>query len=1585
MVDCESELCSKDPNVTICPLESQKHGGGLGVRTPLSDELLDDLSEYIQENLTNSNIDLLPFNPIRHVDPEIFVSGTGDTLLHLDDRHTAILETVEGSLIPRLIEVTERPSWAPIDQIKIPATLFESSVTFQDDAGSLVFPSVDAERIVSNLLGAPSSSSGGGASSNASVLGFETPGAWSSTAAGLTQSSEATEGSSSLSVPAAGWLQLTSPKLASLGAVGSAVTFDLKLPSPAVNPWWGGDVSVVLDAPSVGIYSACVGQRSLQGLPLGSFQRISLPLSSDLVSKLSQSYSDLRVKLTLNVPSGPGRYLFDSLSFGSSGPPASLPQPAPMSFSVSLPRDFDLAGTALGAMSSLRIANRAQVITSEGGFAAIANTGSSETNLGVDAQTGSVASVGPIVLRKRAKVNGQATSEATISLAAGAVVTGPRLAPHVLSPFQTLSWTQQPSSAARPVSLEPHRQASIEPDSYGAVRVKPRSTLGLSTGTYFMESLAVEPQARLQVDATDGPIILVVRNSLTFRGSLIGAEPESVLITYAGTSAVAIEGSLGATIVAPNATLRYAHTGRGECRGSPNFNAKRDHSIGSTVHAGAAFAKAIEVDPEVTFEHRPFGFWSLLGAAGGNDRFSQMTTYVKSAITEANLVQFRDQNLDSRAVLELAKFSASSNFRDVFRRALDTARLKIPADLLQDATPFLQWYRRSGELRDRVLVGYGDWVGDVSDFNPDLIRRVCGDDASGAKFGKSIAGESGSPGEGGQSAAPRRCLSFASTFAEACVRQPLVQQQDCNNVNTARGCPSPDCEIRYAFPPEGEACPFGYARQPLPDVFGFHPVCPAQVDVGLDGSGGNVDCTFPPGARGTNVLPAPKAPPNDPPNRVSTWGYSHWAATTHRLQGGELSRRVGRANTFYKRDELIPATARYLSTRTLAQANYISLRGDIACSINPQTCPVCPLDPTALVSDEHKRLCALVGDTNAKLRQIIASLNYYGYSANFVPPASTRLHDPLASFDLLSLVRDELERADGTSKFWLEYGGILNGIFNDVSTALDELNLQQSFLADAVDPQGSLGLELDGANLRVRELAAQLQLIHAKIEALNLIRAQLRTGAGFIDLEDIGAFVGVVVAAAATAYGGPLAGAAVAVIWGGLQQGLSSDEAADQALQGRPNGPGATLVWKNGCLQSAQDSKKLPTGDECYSNFKDRLAAELPETELVKVLVRQFLDGIGIDQSSTDATRELIVDAALATLTSDAHRVGSDLGAALQATTVVEERYREGLRQLARIAAAKNTLQDVPLTGFPAPEVQLALADLAFHSAAASVDRAGEYFFLYRRGVERDVLPLDPVTGASTLTSRERNFLTGELVCTGVATPSLDINFSTLPCFERRIDFLNQESAVAHGIRSGDSLEVADTTVPFSAWTLGTDSEGDPAYSFSLSVDITKAQRGSRGTLNGVGELKQAIRDVALFLETNSPAPAAVRLKVRRPTDSADRFYIGRLEGVRQFQFFDVARGGAAAPETPLFELLRDSTSYERFAFACNGLDQQDDLTGELAKCKLSNLTEQERAFLVERSLIGDLDFTIKVADLGGRTPVRLFALVDYFYTVPTQ
>ena len=55
--------------------------------------------------------------------------------------------------------------------------------------------------------------------------------------------------------------------------------------------------------------------------------------------------------------------------------------------------------------------------------------------------------------------------------------------------------------------------------------------------------------------------------------------------------------------------------------------------------------------------------------------------------------------------------------------------------------------------------------------------------------------------------------------------------------------------------------------------------------------------------------------------------------------------------------------------------------------------------------------------------------------------------------------------------------------------------------------------------------------------------------------------------------------------------------------------------------------------------------------------------------------------------------------------------------------------------------MQYQIADLALLAAATRVDRAGEYFFLLRRGVERDAVPLDPATGNSVLASSENAFI----------------------------------------------------------------------------------------------------------------------------------------------------------------------------------------------------------------------------------------------------
>jgi hypothetical protein len=205
LVDCESEMCSRDPNVTVCPAESQRHGGGLDIRPILSDDLVERLTDALQD----LEIRPLPFNPIRHVDPNIFVNNTGDSLLHVNERYSAILETVRGSLIPRFVGIAERPSWSPRDRVRLPASLIDSRVVFEDARGSLTFPSLDAERIVTRLLGSAAPLLPSGGVSGSTVVGFESAGSWSSTAPGLVSSSDTTQGTSTISLSASGVVPLT--------------------------------------------------------------------------------------------------------------------------------------------------------------------------------------------------------------------------------------------------------------------------------------------------------------------------------------------------------------------------------------------------------------------------------------------------------------------------------------------------------------------------------------------------------------------------------------------------------------------------------------------------------------------------------------------------------------------------------------------------------------------------------------------------------------------------------------------------------------------------------------------------------------------------------------------------------------------------------------------------------------------------------------------------------------------------------------------------------------------------------------------------------------------------------------------------------------------------------------------------------------------------------------------------------------------------------------------------------------------------------------------------------------------------------
>ena len=95
----------------------------------------------------------------------------------------------------------------------------------------------------------------------------------------------------------------------------STFSVDLRMPTETPNPWWRGDLVVVLNAPSAGIYSAQVGGQSLSSAPLGAWSTISFSVAGHLATQLTQEIEDLTVDVILNVPHGDAVYLLDNARF----------------------------------------------------------------------------------------------------------------------------------------------------------------------------------------------------------------------------------------------------------------------------------------------------------------------------------------------------------------------------------------------------------------------------------------------------------------------------------------------------------------------------------------------------------------------------------------------------------------------------------------------------------------------------------------------------------------------------------------------------------------------------------------------------------------------------------------------------------------------------------------------------------------------------------------------------------------------------------------------------------------------------------------------------------------------------------------------------------------------------------------------------------------------------------------------------------------------------------------------------------------------------------------------------------------------
>jgi|GEM_PF-4382466 len=264
---------------------------------------------------------------------------------------------------------------------------------------------------------------------------------------------------------------------------------------------------------------------------------------------------------------------------------------------LTLPVAVPFEAVALGAANSLALADRVTVVAPDGSFSPIVNSGTSSTNVGVDAQTGSVWSAAPLTLRNRAQVTGDARSARAITLQSGASVTGQVVAntpiPAVVHRFRV----RRAATVPPPVSLEPDTQRTLAPGFYGPLNVKSRATLTLDSGHYFFQSVTIEPAASVRLLSSLAPTTIAVASAVIFRGTLEtddGLFPNLALEAL-GTDPVTIEAPFRGTILAPSGTLKLGGN--------------------DVAHEGSFFARSVQIEPGLRIVHRPFR-WGLLQAPG---------------------------------------------------------------------------------------------------------------------------------------------------------------------------------------------------------------------------------------------------------------------------------------------------------------------------------------------------------------------------------------------------------------------------------------------------------------------------------------------------------------------------------------------------------------------------------------------------------------------------------------------------------------------------------------------------------------------------------------------------------------------------------------------------------------------------------------------------------------------------------------------------------------------------------------------------------------------------------------------------------
>jgi DNA-binding protein YbaB len=221
-------------------------------------------------------------------------------------------------------------------------------------------------------------------------------------------------------------------------------------------------------------------------------------------------------------------------------------------------------------------------------WATVANAGSVETNIGVETDVGNILSRARVVVRDRGRVHGFIRTSSVLETQNQTEIDGP-VVDHtpVVLPDLALN-VAFPTSTQGTIELEPNQQSTAAPGYYNKLSAKSGAQVFLSAGVYFFNEFFLEPDSKIWLNQSAGPVVIYVKDTFTYRGAIAdsaGGFPR-LFIGYVGTSLAVVERVLRGTLSAPNAKINIASV--------------------TETYEGAFHGKDIEVFPDAQICHRRF-------------------------------------------------------------------------------------------------------------------------------------------------------------------------------------------------------------------------------------------------------------------------------------------------------------------------------------------------------------------------------------------------------------------------------------------------------------------------------------------------------------------------------------------------------------------------------------------------------------------------------------------------------------------------------------------------------------------------------------------------------------------------------------------------------------------------------------------------------------------------------------------------------------------------------------------------------------------------------------------------------------------